>query len=776
MAPRRQYGPGFKIGRGRGRGVGFGDLTPSIPNAFSAAQWSIADADIGQTASVTINSLPGANGSAITDIEYRIDGGAWTSSGGLTDFNITGLTNGVEVTVDLRAVNGIGNSPDSDDKTVTPTAGVPDAFEAGDWSVADAGSGGAVNVTISALPANNGAAISDIEYRVDFGTWTSSAGTTSFQITGLTDDVEVTIDLRAVNSEGNSADSDDKDVTPTTSITAPSISPQTVSIGSLTKAGYGYIGFDNELTNAGGAIDGTGVGNAILSGNTNTDWAIDSAGKLTPNVGAEDSMESSYALSVRVSNSAGSSTATITINVTSNEITVSKGSEVFPTLLKIQSDTLYGSGLSWAFRAAEYTTGFGLATDTMKNKFWSTSYDLGGTLQSQHADNKAIIRNQTLDMNTCRGVTIKNLEFYDTTGLARIIYLRGQGTAASLKCKFEDLVVHATYRDPEGDYSGGYPGNPGGIRAVTAGNGVQDVQLRRNHIYDIDGGIGHSVKGEFLAYDQYIDKSYSDGVNGGTTGGQTTEFRYERCVWSRMFSLSSDPLGIHPDCCQWSGDNTVVPSWWIMNRVMPGLSRNTRPQVRFTNNRLKDKFQGNFISTGNTKGWFIEAGQDCRADGNVLIQVDPNDAAPAGTPKMQMGDASGLGVGTFVCTHNIVGAGSTVVSPAVLDKRSEVALGLSTSGVGASLDYDDVFDTILANFPTALTDVDDMATYYAMKAAGPADATDPDSGVFGLSPAYVTMPTAVLDETGASGPDHDFDSGYLTGGARNVALIAAAAA
>lgn len=97
----------------------------TAPSAFTAGQWSVADAATGGTATVTVTSLPSNGGSAITAIQYQVGAGAWTNSGisSTGSFNITGLTNGVSVNIKIRAVNAIGNGPDSDTKSVTPTAG-----------------------------------------------------------------------------------------------------------------------------------------------------------------------------------------------------------------------------------------------------------------------------------------------------------------------------------------------------------------------------------------------------------------------------------------------------------------------------------------------------------------------------------------------------------------------------------------------------------------------------------------------------------------------------
>lgn len=91
---------------------------PSVPEAFHAGDWSLAPGD--EEAHVTIHALPNDGGAAISDIEYRIDGGTWTSSGGTTDFTLTSLTNDQEYDVDLRAVNSVGPGAASDTKSITP--------------------------------------------------------------------------------------------------------------------------------------------------------------------------------------------------------------------------------------------------------------------------------------------------------------------------------------------------------------------------------------------------------------------------------------------------------------------------------------------------------------------------------------------------------------------------------------------------------------------------------------------------------------------------------
>ena len=77
-------------------------------------------------------------GAAITDYEYRLDGsGDWTSlSTTGTSATVTGLTNGVTYSIEIRAVNEAGNGGSSNAVSVTPinpdsdSDGVTDAQEA----------------------------------------------------------------------------------------------------------------------------------------------------------------------------------------------------------------------------------------------------------------------------------------------------------------------------------------------------------------------------------------------------------------------------------------------------------------------------------------------------------------------------------------------------------------------------------------------------------------------------------------------------------------------
>lgn len=112
------------------------NATATAPDAFLVGDWAIADLGTGGDARITITTLPADNGSAITDLEVKIGAAAYASLGGTTtgtyDLNDQ-FTDGVATDVLIRAVNSVGNGPDSDTKSVTTSA--PPPFSPADTDV-----------------------------------------------------------------------------------------------------------------------------------------------------------------------------------------------------------------------------------------------------------------------------------------------------------------------------------------------------------------------------------------------------------------------------------------------------------------------------------------------------------------------------------------------------------------------------------------------------------------------------------------------------------------
>jgi len=177
---------------------------PVAPTALVAAH--------GDT-TATISFTQVAATPAITNYKYTINDTDYTALSPVdaaSPITITGLTNGTEYTIKIKAVNSDGDGAASAAVTVTPstTPAAPTNLSA---AVGDNKS------VITFTPgATGGSAITDYEYSVNTGEWKPLGDTASpVTIPGLQNDVESSIRLRAVNANGKGAASAAATVTPT---------------------------------------------------------------------------------------------------------------------------------------------------------------------------------------------------------------------------------------------------------------------------------------------------------------------------------------------------------------------------------------------------------------------------------------------------------------------------------------------------------------------------------------------------------------------------------
>lgn len=183
------------------------------------------------TGAVSVAFTLGANGgSAVTNVEYSVDGGdTWiTRSPAATasPLTISGLTGGQTYGVQLRAVNAAGSGPASNESTVT-AKGTPAAP-----TISVAGSDRALTVSFS-TPNNGGSPITNYEYSVNGGSsWsTRSPGSTAspLTVTGLTNGTSYSVQVRAVNGVGSGTSSATVVGTPLTTPSAPAIVGSTIT-------------------------------------------------------------------------------------------------------------------------------------------------------------------------------------------------------------------------------------------------------------------------------------------------------------------------------------------------------------------------------------------------------------------------------------------------------------------------------------------------------------------------------------------------------------------
>ncbi len=163
---------------------------------------------------------PNDGGAPVTgyDVQYRLStDSSWTSGGeditALTA-TITGLTNGMEYQVQVRAQNSVGEGGWSEQLRATP---VPEAL--GTPAVSLSPGDGQI-VASWPEPATNGAAISgyDVRYKLSsessWDDWAHSGTGREATITGLTNGMEYDVQVRARNSVGEGGWSEQLRATP----------------------------------------------------------------------------------------------------------------------------------------------------------------------------------------------------------------------------------------------------------------------------------------------------------------------------------------------------------------------------------------------------------------------------------------------------------------------------------------------------------------------------------------------------------------------------------
>lgn len=163
------------------------------PSAFTDTMWSAAATATPGEISFNIISLPSDGGSAITSLEYRVGTGsaiAFTGTGTGVRVVTAGLTAGVAVDLQVRAVNAVGASAWSDIKNRTPAAAGGGTYEIAASSASSPGYG---DPRTAAIPA--GAATGD-RILILFN---STGGTA---VTSVTDNLSTSYSALSIPSAG----------------------------------------------------------------------------------------------------------------------------------------------------------------------------------------------------------------------------------------------------------------------------------------------------------------------------------------------------------------------------------------------------------------------------------------------------------------------------------------------------------------------------------------------------------------------------------------------
>jgi len=187
--------------------------------------------------SASISFTAGADGGrAITKYQYTTDDGStWTDAVGTTSpVTLSGLTNGTNYSIKLRAVNSVGDGVKSSTAvSVTPVS--PVSVPAAPTSLVATAGDGSASIAFTA-GSDGGAEIMNYRYSIDDGaTWLAfpqMVMSSPVTIPGLTNFTTYNVKLRAVNSAGDGAASSSVSVTPVvagpTSCSATALSDRSI--------------------------------------------------------------------------------------------------------------------------------------------------------------------------------------------------------------------------------------------------------------------------------------------------------------------------------------------------------------------------------------------------------------------------------------------------------------------------------------------------------------------------------------------------------------------
>jgi hypothetical protein len=205
---------------------------PSKPNSLVATHGN---------ASASINFVAGnSNGSNITKYQYSLDNSNFTDiipTG--NNINISGLVNGNNTTIYLRAVNAKGPGP-TESISITPST-IPDPPSFSTVTTGDQ------SISVSFIDNSNGGnSIFEYQYSTDGNNYTTITNR-SFNLSGLTNGNPVPVYVRSRNANGYS--------TPVIASYTPATIPSAPSFG-LVDTGDGSIivNFTGSASNGGSAI------------------------------------------------------------------------------------------------------------------------------------------------------------------------------------------------------------------------------------------------------------------------------------------------------------------------------------------------------------------------------------------------------------------------------------------------------------------------------------------------------------------------------------------
>ena len=268
-------------------------VTPTAAATLPGAP-TINFATAGDTLATVDFSPPGSNGGAAIS-NYIVSCGTLTASGLSSPVTVTGLSNGVNYSCAVAAVNSVGTGPQSMPRTVMP--GTPPGAPV----IANVVAGNAQATIAFTTPANGGSPIIGYGVSCNSGQVTASGSSSPLVLAGLANGTTYSCTVAATNSFGPGAASAPVTVTPLSVPGAPNI------VSATAGNTIANINFTPPANNGGSAITGFTA--------TCNPGVLSASGGNSPISVSGLSNGTTYSCSVTAMNANGPSTASGIVNV-----------------------------------------------------------------------------------------------------------------------------------------------------------------------------------------------------------------------------------------------------------------------------------------------------------------------------------------------------------------------------------------------------------------------------------------------------------------------------
>jgi YD repeat-containing protein len=136
---------------------------------------------------------------AVTEYQYSLNGGAWTSNGTTLSKSLTGLSAATSYTLQVRAKDGANNMGGASSNSFTTTDMTPPSAP----GTPSFSSVTATSATASWTAATDNVGVTSYEYSLNGGAWTSNGAALSKSFSGLTSGASYTLQVRAKDAAGN---------------------------------------------------------------------------------------------------------------------------------------------------------------------------------------------------------------------------------------------------------------------------------------------------------------------------------------------------------------------------------------------------------------------------------------------------------------------------------------------------------------------------------------------------------------------------------------------